>query len=238
MRIVTWNCQQAFAKKADALLALKPDIATVQECSEADALRLNVRGFSCLWFGPNLHKGLAVFCQNDWEIRALPQIDQRWILPLRVDAPEPFTFIAVWAYRIKDSHTASYIGQVYRALVAHPEWFDGNPVVIAGDFNSNQIWDSSRRVGNHSDVVQMLESHGLVSTYHAFHGKEHGSETCWTLHMNRDLNRPYHVDYIFIPREWAPRLRTVEVGAYEKWSKLSDHCPIIVEVVELPTELP
>jgi endonuclease/exonuclease/phosphatase family metal-dependent hydrolase len=50
--------------------------------------------------------------------------------------------------------------------------------------------------------------------------------------MFRHEDKPYHVDYIFIPREWAPRLRAVEVGGYEQWSKLSDHCPVIADVMD------
>lgn len=38
MRIVTWNCQQAFWKKSKAFFDTKPDIAIIQECAEKDAV--------------------------------------------------------------------------------------------------------------------------------------------------------------------------------------------------------
>jgi endonuclease/exonuclease/phosphatase family metal-dependent hydrolase len=50
----------------------------------------------------------------------------------------------------------------------------------------------------------------------------------------RRADRTFHLDYIFIPREWVSRLRTVEIGGYEQWSKLSDHCPVAVDVADSP----
>ncbi len=187
-----------------------------------------MRGFSSLWFGSNPHKGLGVFCREDWNFRVLPQTEQKWIVPIAVETP--FTLVAVWACAVGPSREDRYIGQVYQALVAHPEWFNGNPVVIAGDFNSNKIWDAHREVGDHSAVVKLLDDCGLVSAYHEHFGEPQGEESRRTLFMFRHADKPYHIDYVFIPQEWAPRLQTVEVGGYEQWSKLSDHCPVVVEI--------
>jgi exonuclease III len=218
-----------FDKKADALLSLNPDVAVVPECSEKSTGALRQRGYETLWLGSNLLRGLGVFCRKEWSIRALPQPQQKWIAPVEVDAPTPFTLLAVWACR-SDTHADRYIRQVYLALMSHPEWFNGTPVVLAGDFNSNKIWDGKRRVGNHSDVVKILAERGLVSGYHEFLAEAQGAESRPTFYMNRYAHRPYHIDYIFIPREWAPRLKTVDVGEYERWSKLSDHCPVVVDI--------
>jgi endonuclease/exonuclease/phosphatase family metal-dependent hydrolase len=35
-----------------------------------------------------------------------------------------------------------------------------------------------------------------------------------------------------VPEAWRPRVRSVEIGGYEEWSKLSDHRPVTVEVAE------
>ena len=151
MRIVTWNCQGALHKKMDELLSLAPDVAVVPECSENSVIAFRQRGLSTLWFGTNPHKkGLGIICRQEWTIRALPQPEQKWVVPVEVDSPTPFTLIAVWACKVGASRENRYIGQVYQALMAHPEWFNGNPVVVAGDFNSNKIWDAKRKVGNHS----------------------------------------------------------------------------------------
>ncbi len=217
-------------KKVDALVSLEADVAVVPECSEKSIKGLGHGVQSTLWFGSNLHKGIGIICRKEWAIRALPQPEQKWIVPIAVDSPTPFTLIAVWACAAGASRKDRYIGQVYQALMAHPEWFDGSPIVVAGDFNSNKIWDGKRKVGNHSSVVRFLEERGLVSAYHENSNELQGMESCPTLHMFRQKDRCYHIDYVFIPREWMVRLRTVKVGTYEQWSKLSDHCPIVVDL--------
>jgi exodeoxyribonuclease III len=201
-------------KKVDTLLALKPDVAVVPECSEKSVIALRQRGFDALWFGSNPHKGLGVIYRDDWGVHALPEPGQKWFAPIEVDAPTPFTLIAVWAYKVGASRKDRYVGQVYQALLAHPEWFSGRPVVLAGDFNSNKIWDAKREVGNHSDVVKLLDERGLVSAYHEYFIERQGGESRHTLYMYRHEDKPYHIDYVFIPREWVPRLKTVEVGIH------------------------
>ena len=230
MRIVTWNCQMGLDKKADALLSLNPDLAVVQECSEGSTLALQERGYEALWFGSNPLKGLGVFCRKGWSIRALHEPRQNWIVPISVDAPTPFTLIAVWACRMGEGRANRYIGLVYQSLMYHPEWFDGRAVVLAGDLNSNKIWDAKRTVGNHSDVVGILAERELVSGYHEFFGEAQGAESRNTFYQFRHAHRSYHIDYIFLPREWAPRLKAVYVGEYERWSKFSDHCPLAIDI--------
>jgi exonuclease III len=229
MRIVTWNCQMGFDKKADALLSLNPDVAVVPECSEKSAVAFKQHGYETLWVGSNHHKGLGVFCRKEWPIRVLPQPQEKWIVPVKIDGRKPFTLLAVWACRAGIKKTDHYIGQVYQALMSHPEWFDEAPVVVAGDLNSNTIWDAERKVGNHSEVVRILAERGLMSGYHEFFSEAQGAESRATIYLYRHADKPFHLDYVFIPRKWARRLKTVDVGDYERWSKLSDHCPVIVD---------
>ena len=81
--------------------------------------------------------------------------------------------------------------------------------------------------------MKILGEHGLVSGYHEFFDEAHGVESRSTIYFYRHAHRSFHIDYIFIPREWSPHLKTVDVGEYERWSKLSGHCPVTVEI-ELP----
>jgi exodeoxyribonuclease III len=38
MRLISWNCQGAFRKKADIIMAQRPDILVVQECEHPDSM--------------------------------------------------------------------------------------------------------------------------------------------------------------------------------------------------------
>jgi len=42
--------------------------------------------------------------------------------------------------------------------------------------------------------------------------------------------RPFHIDYWFMPRDWAPNVQRVEIGSYEEWKGRSDHRPLLVEL--------
>lgn len=220
--------------KVDALLSLAPDVAVVPECAEKSLLALRTHHrMNTLWFGSNPRKGLGIVCRQDWPMIPLPPAEETWIVPVEIGSNPPFNLIAVWACPSPTGKKQeSYIGQVYRALVSHPEWFNnGHPVVVAGDFNSNTIWDASRKSGNHSDVVSLLEERGLVSAYHLNSNEPHGTETTPTFHLYRHQGRPFHLDYIFVPQPWTSRLRAVEVGPHDQWSKLSDHCPVTVDIL-------
>jgi hypothetical protein len=84
LRIVTWNCGMALARKAPSLLALNPDVAIVQECSKNSVDDLHGHGFTGLWFGANPNKGLAVFCRKGFALQAVGKPFGKWVVPVRV----------------------------------------------------------------------------------------------------------------------------------------------------------
>jgi exodeoxyribonuclease III len=200
-----------FIKKADALLALDPDVAVIPECSEKSAIAFRERGFDSLWFGCNPNKGLGVFCRKDWQIRMLAPPEYKWIVPIEVNASTPFTLVAIWACRVGAKNVDNYVGQVYYALTSHPEWFDGRPVVLTGDLNSNKLWDERHERINHSSVVNILAGHGLLSAYHEYFGEPQGRETSPTIYFYRRNDRTFHIDYASSPLNGHP------ASAWSKW---------------------
>jgi len=230
LRIVTWNCAMALARKAPSLLALRPDIAVVQECSKKSVDDLQSHGFSGLWFGgANPNKGLAVFCSKEFSLQAGSKLFGKWVVPVRVHgAMVDFNLLAVWACAVGTNRADNYIGQVFRCLEEHGGWFDKTPVVAAGDFNSNSQWDANRPGRNHTEVVRLFDSHGLISAYHAHHEEKQGTETHPTYYFYRHQDKPFHIDYVFVPKRW--RLRSVEVGSFREWGHLSDHVPVVIDV--------
>jgi exodeoxyribonuclease-3 len=228
VRIVTWNCGMALARKAPSLLALKPDIAVIQECSKTSLDVLHGLGLSGLWFGANPNKGLAVFCSKEFKLRAVDELFGKWVVPVRVHgAGVDFNLLAIWACPVGTKRADNYIGQVHRFLVEHDGWFSKAPVVAAGDFNSNSQWDASRPGRNHTEVVRLFGGHGLISAYHAHHREKQGAETRPTYYFYRHRDKPFHIDYVFVPKGW--RLRSVEIGSFRQWGHLSDHVPVVVD---------
>jgi endonuclease/exonuclease/phosphatase family metal-dependent hydrolase len=85
-------------------------------------------------------------------------------------------------------------------------WFGKAPVVAAGDFNSNVQWDANRPGRNHTEVVRLFDSHGLISAYHAHHEEKQGAETRPTYYFYRHTDKPFHIDYVFVPKRWKLRV--------------------------------
>ena len=229
MRILTWNCGMALARKAPNLLALNPHIAIVQECSKKSVDVLHGCGLSGLWFGANPNKGLAVFCSAQFKVKAVDKLFGKWVVPVRVHgAGVDFNLLAIWACPVGTRRADNYIGEVHRCLVKHRGWFSNAPAVAAGDFNSNVQWDANRPGRNHTEVVRLFEGHGLISAYHAHHGEKQGTETRPTYYFYRHRDKPFHIDYVFVPTSW--RLSSVEVGSFREWGHLSDHVPLVADV--------
>lgn len=241
MRIVAWNCNMAFHRKAEALLALDPDVAVISECAEPD--RLLKRGMDSsfvrdpVWVGKNPNKGLAVFAFNGCSARlATPYYPTlHHIAPVHVDAEIPFNLLATWALNLSGGNVRKrQSGPLRRALTKYQAFLTDRPAVIAGDFNNNKIWDKPGWRINHMTKVALMEKMGLVSAYHEVMGEEQGEESIPT-HYWRDRKKDgptYHIDYVFMPAAWVSAIRTFRVGTFEDWcgSGLSDHVPLVVDV--------
>jgi exodeoxyribonuclease III len=239
MKIITWNCNMAFRKKAHHILIHQPDILVVPECEHPDKLRYTAD--SCvatcsLWFGTNQNKGLGIFSYNGYRLKLIRihKPEFRMIVPIRVSNPyTSFTLFAIWANNPKDPDGV-YVEQVWKAIRHYHKHLKNKQTILAGDFNSNSIWDRKSREGNHSDVVNFLAQKGIYSTYHLYHGQAQGKEDHATHYLYRHKNKPYHLDYCFASANLAGKLQGVEIGDYEYWSPFSDHVPVIVSFKDDP----
>jgi exonuclease III len=229
MKLTTWNCARGFAKKQKVIFSNDgPDIAVIQECSKKSTETVLPDGYSALWVGDNLNIGMGVFYKTDlWSVRRLEDTTHgiQWVVPFEVRGPENFTLIAVWACEVKGSKHESYVGQLKRALESYSKWFGNRPVVVAGDFNSNAIWDKERPKWNHSTMVSALGGHGLSSAYHAATKEEQGREKTPTFHLHKNHEKPFHLDYIFVPDDWQ-KDRQMTMSIDYQLPPLSDHRPV------------
>ena len=233
MKVITWNCNMAFRKKAGHILAHQPDILIVPECEHPDKLKFDsgtLQPTDTIWFGENKNKGIGIFSYSNFRFRLMRNHDPKlkMIIPIAVTGGYfDFTLYAIWANNPNDPD-GQYVEQVWKAINHYDMHLKNTSTVLAGDFNSNTIWDRKYRVGNHSTVVKRLEEKGIYSTYHKHHQQEPGKEAHPTFYLYKNQSKPYHLDYCFVTEDLLQKLRSVEVGDHTVWVRYSDHVPVIV----------
>lgn len=235
LRLVSWNCQGAGARKGAHLMSLAPDVAAVPEAG-ASALR----DASLVWAptdgalaGPRPELGLFTF--GDVRMRAHPPHPADAGSPLlaaSVDGPLPFTVVAVCARPAGDGHRhGRYAAALLDAIARHESLLRDGPAVVLGDFNTSAALDRARGRRDHLDVVDALRQVGLASAWHELAGRRHGDEDRGTFHMYRwPHSPPLHLDYCFVPVAWLPRIRTAWIGPPDPWLSRSDHLPLVIDV--------
>lgn len=234
MKFITWNASMRFRDKIDNILPFNADILVIPECEAPEKWRgknhqKEINQF--LWFGDNLNKGIGILNLNDdYNIKIHPSYnkDFRYIIPLIVTGKQSFLLFAVWSQLTK-SKFDSYIGQIFLALKYYESLLK-EPCIIAGDWNSNKIFDHIKRVGTHSDVVDFLEKVNIRSTYHHLINEEHGFERQPTHYFRKDKASPFHIDFIFASESILNQTSKLEIGLYKDWIKLSDHMPIFMDI--------
>ncbi|NEM96247.1 endonuclease/exonuclease/phosphatase family protein [Pontibacter burrus] len=233
MKIVTWNCNGALRNKFQHLLEFEADIYIIQECESPE--QVHHEGYAEWaknhhWIGDSKNKGLGIFAAEHIKLELLKWSNLytdhtvKYFLPCLVN--DSFQLLAVWAHQ-NNSPNFGYIGQLWKYLQVNKQNF--GKVIIAGDFNSNTIWDQWDRWWNHSDVVRELQELGINSLYHKHFKEDHGKESIPTFFLNRKSERPYHIDYVFGSREFENTLTKIEIGNSEQWLKISDHLPLLCE---------
>jgi exodeoxyribonuclease III len=232
MKLITWNCQGAFRKKIDTILTHRPDILVIQECEHPDKLlfsSMTLPPNDFLWFGDNNHKGLGIFSFSDFKFQILDQsTDFKTIIPISVTGGQlNFNLFAIWANNPSDRDN-QYIGQVWKAINYYDQLLGDKISILTGDFNSNKIWDRKHGLKNHSAVVDRLADKDIFSIYHKHLNQEQGKENHPTFFLQRNRNKPYHIDYCFVSVDIYDKFQNLEIGTYENWIAYSDHVPLIV----------
>lgn len=96
---------------------------------------------------------------------------------------------------------------------------------MAGDFNSHSRFDKKSDKVNHSTLVKRLrDDFELISAYHArFEGEERP-----TYFHQFNPEKPFHIDYCFIPEIFIPGIREVNIAMFDDWKTRSDHHPVVI----------
>jgi hypothetical protein len=175
-----------------------------------------------VWHGVKENQGLAVLSFGKWRVEQadVPIDHVQFFLPVRAIGPkETFNLLAVWT---KPGHKhPPYLSTLRDGLRYYERFIASAPTVVIGDFNVPWYSDD-----DHNARMD------LISAYHTFFQTDVGSERHATFLFYWQQERRYHFDYCLIPRTWRRRLRRVQVGSYNQWTKtrLSDHCPVVVDL--------
>ena len=233
MKIVSWNCNGALRKKFLKLTELGADIYIIQECEDPKkSIDIQYRdwAFNHLWIGNNKNKGLGIFAKPEIILEPLDWSNQyenhlvNYFLPCLVN--HKYQLLGAWAHH-NNSPTFGYIGQFWKYLEINFSKFES--ILIAGDFNSNVIWDKWDRWWNHSDILKTLDRKSIKSIYHSYFNEEQGKESKPTFFLQRNQNKPYHIDYFF-GSPYFQFNNHFEIGDISEWIVYSDHLPIMLEI--------
>jgi exodeoxyribonuclease-3 len=239
MRLITWNCKGAFHRKHGFAAELRPDILIVPECEKVLGVTHSfdsapIRSFE--WFGSDPRKGLAVISYGDYSFEVHPSYNpcHQWIVPLSVSGPLTFVLFAVWTLPLGKG-AGRYVRPLFEAFDAYKPIIDNSETVWAGDFNSNFVFDTPSRRYKFCDFVSLLSERGLNSLYHHQHECEHGEEPDDTFYLHHNVDKGFHIDYVFATQRLHQHGFQVTIGSHADWSKRSDHAPLICEFMSKPT---
>lgn len=237
MRIVSWNCRQGFDAKANALLALAPDLAVVPESHKSPAIARTTlldRPVPHLWVGTIPQRGLGLFAPSakslDYVAPDRPGPEEYGIAGRAVHGAVETSVLGVWTIPAAGSGDR-YLTAASGIVERHAKTLMSGHTILAGDFN---VSGRTCLAGLTNFAQELNERFGLVSAYHAHFGVPIGAESAGTLWWNYHEEQPYHCDFVFVPEAW--KITSVEVGCFAKWGTAdatarSDHAPLIVDIV-------
>lgn len=221
MRLITWNCHHGdISSRLSLLENFHADLIFLQEVKSPQITNSHIQ-----WFGTSEKKGHAIIASKDYSISCYDaETCDPFVVPLEINGKTSLHVLMVWTQK-----HGEYIEELQSPIRKYHNFLMDAPSVIVGDFNSSAIWDKNHRLFSHSKMVSLLdETYGLTSAYHERMKCRHGAERHPTLYHCYKPDRPYHIDYCFIPKTW--RIADVSVGEYSEWISQSDHCPLIVDV--------
>jgi len=228
MKIVSWNANCKLRSKLSAIDAFGWDILIVQEC-ENPATSTDIKykewAENYKWVGGLEYKGLGLFLPVDLDAELIGQNPQSNKYFITVQLSNGIQLLSVWT-QADNQNNRGYIYQLWDYLKSNEAILDWDNLIVAGDWNSNAIWDTKRKLGNHTDVCDLLNSKALFSCYHTAESIKQGDELEHTFFMHRNPKKPCHIDYLFVANRFISSSEQLEIGNRKKWLELSDHLPI------------
>jgi exonuclease III len=77
--------------------------------------------------------------------------------------------------------------------------------------------------------VRELQELRIESVYHVRHLEKPGTEQIPTFYLQKNLNKPYHIDYLFASDHIHKTLVKFTIEPPANWIGMSDHMPVFCE---------
>ena len=243
MKIVSWNCKVGFDKrKAEYINKYDADIYIIQECTKENIEQLNDFKKYSNWYGDDIDSKYGVgFFSDNFQCRLLSEHnkDYRYIVPYEISGDNKiFTLFSVWTKDTdKNNKKIEYTEHTWNAInYSFYQELLSKTVILVGDFNSNRNLDKQKK-HTHNNIINKLKENKIESAYHKYFNIENGNEKDTTLFWRMDKNAKFHCDYCFVSPDFE--IKNVKIEAIADWekTKLSDHCPLIIELALNKTNL-
>jgi len=229
VRFVTWNLCAGDTQSKLGRVYPPPDVGVFCEVSKVlPSPSLIETAPAWEWAGRLTNRGVAIASWSEAMRRVQPWEGTSPVrYGLGVELANGVGVVGLWA--CPEQKGRSYGAEVHAIIDAFEPFLRSVPCVLAGDFNIAPGGDADRRVG----VTKRLAELGYVSAYHAHHGVDFGDEQP-TYYHRFSRGRPFHIDLVFVRKEWVPAIRSVEVAPYDSWVNStqlrSDHVPVSVDL--------
>ena len=221
IRIISWNCNNGtIEQNIEFLSDFHADVVVLQEVKKPKESIQNH-----FWFGDNPRKGHAIIASQDYSVEMYADRGENPdAIPIIIHGPTIFNLLMVWTHA-----KMLYVEGMQQIIDEYSSFLKTRPSVIIGDFNSSTNFDHLHKNFNHSTMVDLLlNEYGLVSAYHKKFSCNQGEESHPTHYYRWKKEKPFHIDYCFIPDTWI--IENMTIGNYEDWRELSDHRPLIVDI--------
>ena len=125
-----------------------------------------------------------------------------------------------------------YVRTLHRILDRIARRWAGADLILGGDFNvvvgHRQPHERIAVTRGEREILDRLAAEfDLISCWQAANP---GRPLAQTLRWSANRSAPYHCDGIFVPSAWGARLVSCRVVTGSRWSKLSDHNPVVAEL--------
>lgn len=220
MKIATWNVLSGTSAE-NAKRLEDVDIIAFQETSQTENNR------TCYWTSDEgrKNKGVSIWSQKYpfSTVQPLASCSPGLAASFENTQLGDIQILNLWAKPEPD-----YYDDLMSSLSTYETFIHQAPTIILGDFNISPRLSGKKR--KFEKLISVLEDKfGLCSAYHHYFDEEFGDENRPTLYHLKKQDRPFHIDFVFIPKAMIHRTELVTVPSFEQFSS-SDHRPVIVSL--------